>query len=133
PILEGGQIAYKEIRSAELIGLKSLMRPFRNLVLNIRVGATDMSSKFAVRRGIDHSIYDILMVRDSLSDILNFLSREDEGYVLSAPVWEYFLADKGMKFKETIDSSIHTSLLKRNLIVDEAIDGLLREVIIDRA
>ncbi|WP_439488428.1 HpcH/HpaI aldolase/citrate lyase family protein [Algoriphagus sp.] len=133
PILESSEIAYKESRAAELEGVMKLMKPYRELIVNVRVGATDISSKFAVRRGIDYSIYDILMVRDCLADILNYLSREGEEYVLSAPVWEYFLADKGMKFQETIDTNIHTSLLRRNLIVDEAIDGLLREVIIDKA
>ncbi|WP_372995821.1 HpcH/HpaI aldolase/citrate lyase family protein [Lutispora sp.] len=133
PILEGREIAFKETRVDELSKIKSLLKPYRELILNIRVGATDLSSSFGVRRGIDYSIYDILTVRDCLSDILNFLSREEDGYVVSAPVWEYFLADKGMKFKNTLESNIHSSLLKRNLIVNEAIDGLLREVILDKA
>lgn len=133
PILESREIAYKETRSHELIGIQNLLKPYRELILNIRVGATDISSQFGVRRGIDYSIYDILMVRDCLSDILNSLSREEDDYVLSAPVWEYFLADKRMKFEEVHDDDIHSSLLKRNLIVNAAIDGLLREVILDKA
>lgn len=133
PILESREIAFRETRAYELMGIKNLLRPYRDLILNIRVGATDFSSKFGVRRGIDYSIYDILMVRDCLSDILNFLSREDDHYVISAPVWEYFLADESMKFKETLESDIHSSLLRRNPIVNAAIDGLLREVILDKA
>ncbi|MBU5436654.1 HpcH/HpaI aldolase/citrate lyase family protein [Tissierella sp. MSJ-40] len=133
PILESHEIAFKETRICELTGIKKLLKNYREFILNIRVGATDMSSCFGVRRGIDYSIYDILTVRDCLSDILNLLSREDDEYVVSAPVWEYFLADKSMKFSETLEGHIHTSLLKRNLIINEAIDGLLREVIIDRA
>ena len=133
PILESGEIAYKETRSYELTGVKNLLKPYNDLILNIRVGATDFSSKFGVRRGMDYSIYDIVTIRDCLSDILNFLSREEEDYVISAPVWEYFLADKSMKFQDTLGSDIHTSLLRRNTIVNDAIDGLLREVILDKA
>ncbi|HPJ82005.1 MAG TPA: HpcH/HpaI aldolase/citrate lyase family protein, partial [Saccharofermentans sp.] len=133
PILESSEIAFEESRQYELSGIKSLLKPYRELVLNIRVGATDFSSIFGVRRGINYSIYDILTVRDILSDILNYLGRSDDDYVISAPVWEYFLADKDMKFKETLNGSIHSSLLKRNLIVNAAIDGLLREVILDKA
>lgn len=133
PILESREIAFKETRTYELTGIKNLLRPYTELILNIRVGATDLSSSFGVRRGIDYSIYDILTVRDCLSDILNFLSREEDDYVISAPVWEYFLAEKSMKFQDIQDNNIHSSLLKRNLIFNEAIDGLLREVIIDKA
>ncbi len=133
PILESREIAFKESRTYELTGIRSLLRPYRELILNIRVGATDFSSKFGVRRGMDYSIYDIMMVRDCLSDILNFLGREGDDYVISAPVWEYFLADESMKFKELPPTDIHGSLLKRNPIVNAAIDGLLREVILDKA
>lgn len=133
PILESSTIAFKETRSYELTSIKNILRPYRELILNVRVGATDFSSNFGVRRGIDYTIYDILTVRDCLSDILNFLSREDDDYVISAPVWEYFLTERNMECKESIESDIHSSLLRRNLIVNEAIDGLLREVILDKA
>jgi len=133
PILESREIAFKETRTYELTGIRNLLKPYRELILNIRVGATDFSSIFGVRRGIDYTIYDILMVRDCLSDILNLLTREGDDYVMSAPVWEYFLADKTMKFKDPLEGGIHSSLLKRSLIVNEAIDGLLREVILDKA
>lgn len=38
-----------------------------------------------------------------------------------------------MKFKPNLDFSLQSSLLRRKRLVNEAIDGLLREVIIDRA
>ncbi len=63
PILESSQIAFKESRTYELAGIKSLLKPYRDLILNIRVGATDFSSNFGVRRGINYSIYDILTVK----------------------------------------------------------------------
>lgn len=133
PILEGNEIAYLETRITELANLKNILEPYKDIVLNIRVGATDLSSLFGVRRGINYSIYDIFSVRDCLADILNFFSRAEDNYSVSAPVWEYFLANKEHNIENVINKDIHKSLLNRTPIIDEAIDGLLREVIIDKA
>jgi len=133
PILEGKSLAFKESRTNELLALQNIFNNYENLVLNIRVGATDFSSLFGVRRGINYSIYDILTVRDCLSDILNFFNRSDNNYTISAPVWEYFLADKKADIGHFMDEDLHISLMKRNPILNEAIDGLLREVILDKA
>ncbi|RZK38534.1 MAG: ATP/GTP-binding protein [Pedobacter sp.] len=133
PILEGVTIAYRETRTAELNLLKDIIEPYKSLILNIRVGGTDFSSIFGVRRGITSSIYDILTVRDCLADILNFFNRAGADYTVSAPVWEYFLAYKKDDIEHLMEEDIHHSLLKRNSIVNEAIDGLLREVLLDKA
>lgn len=133
PILESKEVILKESRQNELLSLQSLLQEYKNLILNIRVGATDLSSWFGVRRGINYTIYDILPVRDCMSDILNYLCRFGQDYVLSAPVWEYFLATKKMKFQDRLETNIHSSLIKRHTIVDEAVDGLLREIILDKA
>jgi citrate lyase beta subunit len=133
PLLEGKSIGYKETREKELCTIRDLLFPFKNSVINIRVGGTDLSSLFGVRRGINYSIYDILTVRDCLSDILNFFSRVEDEYVISGPVWEYFLAHSTDNIDNLLENNIHTSLLNRNPILNEALDGLLREVILDKA
>ncbi|MDY2820371.1 MAG: HpcH/HpaI aldolase/citrate lyase family protein [Hominisplanchenecus sp.] len=132
PIIEGREVAFKETRLESLLAVKKFLDENRELVLNVRVGGTDFSSAFGVRRGVDYSIYDIMTVSECLCDILNVFGRDNE-YVVSGPVWEYFLANKEMKFKANLDFSLQSSLLKRKRLVNEAIDGLLREVIIDRA
>lgn len=133
PILEGRELAFLETRFAELEKLKLVVDPYQKYILNIRVGGTDFSSLFGVRRDINTSIYDILTVRDCLSDILNFFNRAGEGYTVSAPVWEYFLAYTGEDIAHLLDESIHESLLKPNTIINPAVDGLLREVSQDAA
>ncbi len=133
PILEGKEIAFLETRNYELSNLKNILDPYKDLILNIRVGGTDFSSLFGVRRGINYSIYDIFTVRDCLADILNFFTRIEDEYSVSAPVWEYFLANKEHNINNVINRDIHKSLINRTPIIDEAIDGLLREVIIDKA
>ena len=133
PLLEGKDIAYKETREKELLAVKQLLNPFQDLILNIRIGGTDLSSLFAVRRGINYSIYDILTVKDSLTDILNYFGRAQDDYVVSGPVWEYFLADANDSLDHIMEKNIHLSLLNRHEIINEAVDGLLREVILDKA
>ncbi|MDX9694758.1 MAG: HpcH/HpaI aldolase/citrate lyase family protein [Bacteroidales bacterium] len=133
PILEGKAIAFQETRINELLSLKEILKPYHKYILNIRVGGTDFSALFGVRRGINYSIYDILTVRDCLSDILNFFNRTEDDFLVSAPVWEYFLAHKMDDLNKLIKDDIHRSLMIRNPILNEAIDGLLREVILDKA
>ena len=128
PILEGESIANVETRVSELKKLKLIIDPFKDIILNIRVGGTDFSSLFGVRRGVNTSIYDILPVRDIISDILNFFCRISDEYTVSAPVWEYFLAYSDDNIDKYIGNSVNRSLISNEVIVNQAIDGLLREV-----
>ncbi len=132
PILEGEEIAFKESRTQELLLLRNILEPYKRLILNIRVGGTDMSSLFGVRRGITSTVYDIMPVRDALSDVLNFFNRYND-YCVSAAVWEYFRAYNDDDIDELIRRNFHNALIKGQDIVNPAIDGLLKEVLIDRA
>ena len=131
PILESREMAYLETRIPELMGVKEILDRYRELVLNVRVGGTDWSSVFGVRRGINYTIYDILPVADCLKDVLNVFARHND-YSVSGPVWEYFRARKNMKFEE-IPQTINSSLFKQQTMVNDAVDGLLRELLLDRA
>ena len=63
--------------------------------------------------------------------MLNVFARDND-YSVSGPVWEYFRANKDMKFTE-IPKSINQSLFKRDILINDAVDGLLRELLLDRA
>ena len=132
PILEGLEVAFNELRGQELLLLRNILEPYKNLILNIRVGGTDMSSLFGVRRGINSTVYDIMPVRDALSDVLNFFNRYND-YCVSAAVWEYFRAYKDDDINDVIKRNFHNALIKGQEIVNPAIDGLMKEVLIDRA
>lgn len=132
PILEGEECAFRETRNQELLLLRNILEPYKKLILNIRVGGTDMSSLFGVRRGINSTVYDIMPVRDALSDIVNFFNRFND-YCISAAVWEYFRAYKEDDIDEIIKRNFHSALIKGQNIVNPAVDGLLKEVMIDRA
>lgn len=133
PILESEEIIYKESRINELIAIQSMLYSYREYILNVRVGATDFSSKFGVRRGVNYNVYDINVIVDCLSDILNFFNREGQDYVVSAPVWEYFSHDDFHDTYINESFNIHKFLLRRKSIVNDSIDGLLREVALDKA
>lgn len=132
PILEGSEVAFNELRGQELLLLRNILEPYKKLILNIRVGGTDMSSLFGVRRGINSTVYDIMPVRDALSDVLNFFNRYND-YCVSAAVWEYFRAYKDDDINDVIKRNFHNALIKGQPIVNPAIDGLMKEVLIDRA
>ncbi|MBQ6307809.1 MAG: HpcH/HpaI aldolase/citrate lyase family protein [Bacteroidales bacterium] len=132
PILEGPEVAFHELRGQELLLLRNILEPYKKLILNIRVGGTDMSSLFGVRRGINSTVYDIMPVRDALSDVLNFFNRYND-YCVSAAVWEYFRAYKDDDINDVIKRNFHNALIKGQDIVNPAIDGLMKEVLIDRA
>ncbi len=132
PIIEDPEVAFKETRLSELIGIKTILNQYYDLVLQVRVGATDFSSCFGVRRGVDYSIYNIATVNECLSDIMNIFGRNND-YIVSGPVWEYFRVSKSMMFKDLQDYGFEDYLLRRQLIVNAEVDGLLREVILDKA
>ena len=132
PILEGPEVAFRELRNKELLLLRNILEPYKHLILNIRVGGTDMSSLFGVRRGINSTVYDIMPVRDALADILKFFNRYCD-YCVSAAVWEYFRAYKDDDIDDVIKRNFHNALVKGQDIVNPAIDGLLKEVMLDRA
>ena len=97
PILESESIIYKETRFQELMNLTEIINAYSDIILNIRVGGTDFSSKFGLRRSIESNIYNVRVVSDCLIDIINAFLREGQSYVISAPVWEYFSNDINSK------------------------------------
>lgn len=137
PILESEDIIYAETRRATLKELKNILGNVKNSVLNIRMGATDFCSYFGIRRGKDYTVYEIQVVRDCISDILNFFSRRDQNYTVSGSVWEYFeYNDRFLKpqlrvtpFSESL-GEIGIDL--REKILEYNLDGLIREILKDK-
>lgn len=133
PIIEDARVAFKETRLLELMAIKNICDCHKNLILNVRVGGTDFSSCFGVRRGINYTIYDIMTVSNCLMDILNVFTRNND-YTVSGPVWEYFKVNKSMKsLAELPKVDLQQTLLKRKAIVNDAVDGLMRELVLDQA
>jgi citrate lyase beta subunit len=136
PVLESLEIAYAESRTATLLGIRDLLATHREHVLALRIGATDLSAAYGLRRRRELTAYDIRVVADAIADIVNVFGRVDgSGYVVTGPVWEYFHnAERLFKpqlrqtpFDEHEERALRADLLARDL------DGLIREVVLDRA
>ncbi|MGG6477571.1 HpcH/HpaI aldolase/citrate lyase family protein [Paenibacillus sp. NRS-1775] len=137
PILESSNIIYRETRWNELLSIKEILDEYEEYVLNVRIGATDFSSLFGLRRSPDITIYEIAVIRDCIADIINLFGRVDSDYVISGPVWEYF-SHRERVFKPQLRVSPFEDAFGkqgRNLRMDfisDAVDGLIREVMMDK-
>ena len=137
PILETTDTMYLETRVDELQKLKAITDKYKDIVLNIRLGGTDFSSLYSLRRGIEFTIYDIITIRDCISDILNIFGRASENYTVSGVVWEYFSNNNRMlkpQLRETpFRKDGEQGLAKREIIISREVDGLIKEVLLDKA
>jgi len=138
PILEAAIVIQKETRMEELMNIKHLLDRYKENILNVRIGATDFCGLYGIRRSADTTVYDIAVLRDCISDIINVFQRFDCPYVISGPVWEYFSAKKRMlkpqlrqtPFRERYGDE---GLKWRAQLIDENTDGFIREVLMDIA
>jgi len=106
PIIETDEIIFKETRFHALEQIQKILMRYQNFVLNIRVGGTDFSSLYGLRRNVDSTIYDIKVVADCLTDIVNFFLRQSCGYVVSGPVWEFYNWEEKSKEIEGLEKEL---------------------------
>jgi citrate lyase beta subunit len=136
PVLESPEVIHLETRRETLLGVRELLDAHRELVLAIRVGATDLAAAYGVRRGRDLTVYDVRLVSEALLDIVNVLGRADgTGHVISGPVWEYF-PSRDRLFKPQLRESPfqeHDARRLRQELITRELDGLIREVVLDKA
>ncbi|KML42441.1 HpcH/HpaI aldolase/citrate lyase family protein [Cytobacillus firmus] len=136
PILETKEIIQKETRLEELIGIKKVLDQYFELILNVRIGATDFSGLYGIRRNSDTTVYDIAVIRDCISDIINIFLRADQPYVISGPVWEYFSSKERLlkpQIRQTpfMERLGQDGLKMRTDLIDRHMDGLIREIAMD--
>ncbi|MCJ0978888.1 HpcH/HpaI aldolase/citrate lyase family protein [Rhodococcus sp. ARC_M12] len=136
PVLESPEVVHRETRDSELVAIRELLGRYREIVLAVRIGATDMCGTFGIRRDRDLTIYDVRVVADVISAIVNHLGRYDgSGFVISGPVWEYF-ADHERMFRPLLRQTPFVdqeAVRFRQQLVSSDLDALLREVALDRA
>lgn len=136
PILETKKVIEKETRLDELLSIKTLVDQYEEYILNIRIGATDFCGLYGIRRNSDTTVYDIAVIRDCISDIINVFLRSDHPYVISGPVWEYFSSKERMlkpqlrqtPFRERFGQD---GIDLRSKLIDKHMDGLIREILMD--
>ncbi len=135
PVLESPDLLYRESRGATLEGIYRAVDKYRDKVLALRLGVTDFCSSYGLRRAPDMTAYDVQIVASVIADVVNVLGRADgTGFTVTGPVWEYFRVQERM-FKPQLRRSPFTPEAEelRNALIEHDMDGLLREIALDRA
>ncbi|MER8047372.1 HpcH/HpaI aldolase/citrate lyase family protein [Streptomyces sp. NPDC094032] len=136
PVLESPELLHLETRAETLAGIASITGEYRDRVLALRLGVTDFCSNYGLRRSPDMTAYDVKLVANVIADVVNVLGRSDgTGFTITGPVWEYFRPGERMfkpqlrrsPFLEGRAEDLRTALIEHDL------DGLLREIELDRA
>ncbi|MFD4226700.1 HpcH/HpaI aldolase/citrate lyase family protein [Streptomyces sp. NPDC058545] len=136
PVLESPELLHLESRGETLAGIARTVDRYRDRVLALRLGVTDFCSAYGLRRAPDMTAYDVQLVAAVIADVVNVLGRADgTGFTITGPVWEYFRLQERMfkpqlrrsPFLEGRAEELRTELIEHDL------DGLLREIELDRA
>ncbi|MFL0023288.1 HpcH/HpaI aldolase/citrate lyase family protein [Streptomyces sp. NBUL23] len=136
PVLESPELLHLETRGEILRGIARSVEKHRDRVLALRLGVTDFCSAYGLRRAPDMTAYDVHIVASVIADVVNVLGRADgTGFTITGPVWEYFRRQERMfkpqlrrsPFLEGRAEELRTALIEHDL------DGLLREIELDRA
>lgn len=136
PVIESGAVLYAETRVDELTRLRALLHRDRARILAVRLGATDLCALYGLRRSPELTIYDVKVVSNLIADVVNVLGRADgTGFTVTGPVWEYYASAERI-FKPQLRQApfdVNDERELRSRLVSRAIDGLIREVEMDKA
>lgn len=136
PIIESRSVLHLESRADALESIRQVLAAHREKILAVRIGGTDMCGALGIRRDPDLTIYDVHPVAEVIGSIVNVLGRADgTGFTITGPVWEYYNTHDRMfrpllrhtPFEEIDAVRFRSHLVSRDL------DGLLRELVLDRA
>ncbi|MET9362547.1 HpcH/HpaI aldolase/citrate lyase family protein [Streptomyces sp. NPDC006632] len=136
PVLESPELLHLESRAETLAGIARTVEKYRERVLALRLGVTDFCAAYGLRRSPDMTAYDVQIVAGVIADVVNVLGRADgSGFTITGPVWEYFRLQERM-FKPQLRRSPFLEGRAENLrtaLIEHDLDGLLREIELDRA
>ncbi|MGW4894404.1 HpcH/HpaI aldolase/citrate lyase family protein [Kitasatospora sp. NPDC004240] len=138
PVLESPELAHLETRRDQLFGVARLLDKYRERILAVRLGVTDLCSAYGLRRSPDLTAYDVALVAAVIGDVVNVLGRADgTGHTITGPVWEYFPVQERM-FKPQLRRTPFAEAepsgeAVRQRIIEHDLDGLIREIELDRA
>ncbi|MGV9647150.1 HpcH/HpaI aldolase/citrate lyase family protein [Streptomyces sp. NPDC003554] len=136
PVLESPSLLYLETRRETLEGIFRTVDKYRDRVLALRLGVTDFCSSYGLRRAPDMTAYDVQIVASVIADVVNVLGRADgTGFTVTGPVWEYFRAQERMFKPQLRRSPFMEGEVEelRETLIEHDLDGLLREISLDRA
>ncbi|RFA07969.1 hypothetical protein B7R54_01115 [Subtercola boreus] len=135
PILESPTMVHTETRTAALSAIVDVLHAHRDDILAVRIGATDLSSVFGLRRSRELTVYDVKVVAAVIADIVNVLGRPSDNFVITGPVWEHFDTSERIlrpQLRLTPFMEANESELRQRLMLG-GLDGLIKEISLDQA
>ncbi|WP_062206376.1 HpcH/HpaI aldolase/citrate lyase family protein [Streptomyces sp. NBRC 109706] len=135
PVLESPELLHLESRQEGLRAVADLVEKHRERIPAVRLGVTDFCAAYGLRRTPDATAYDVGLVASVIADVVNVLGRADgSGFTVTGPVWEYFRRQERM-FKPQLRYTPFSGRAEklRARLIEHDIDGLLREIELDRA
>jgi citrate lyase beta subunit len=134
PILESPSMIHSETRTSALASIREILHENRNDVLAARIGATDLSSAFGLRRSRDLTVYDVQVVASVISDIVNVLGRSDDNFVITGTVWEHYETERILRPQLRLTPFVEANERElRHRLLLGGLDGLIREISLDQA
>ena len=134
PILESPNMIHSETRTAALSSIREILHDNRDDVLAARIGATDLSSAFGLRRSRDLTVYDVQVVASVISDIVNVLGRSDDNFVITGTVWEHYETERILRPQLRLTPFVEANERElRHRLMLGGLDGLIREISLDQA
>ncbi|GEK35131.1 HpcH/HpaI aldolase/citrate lyase family protein [Kurthia sibirica] len=123
PILESTVIMYKESRLESLMKINDILKNYKSMILMLRIGATDFSGLYGIRRKSSTTVHEIALLNDVIADILNMFQRKENHYVIAGPVYEYFNTMPAMDtFIREIQQNIENGIVGKTVIHPSHID-----------
>ncbi|OIV38503.1 ATP/GTP-binding protein [Mangrovactinospora gilvigrisea] len=136
PVLESPELAHLETRREELSGIADAVEKHRERVPALRLGVADLCAAYGLRRSPDLTAYDLQVVAGVIGDVVNVFGRlgadGDPRFVITGPVWEYFPLGERVLKPQLRASPFGARDRLRSELLAEALDGLIREVELDR-
>lgn len=87
PILEHRDMLDLRTRVNFLYDVREKLQPVSSIVASVRVGGTDLSHCYHLRRNQDTTIHEIPVISTLFADIMTVFG---EDYLVSGAVWEYY-------------------------------------------
>ncbi|GAB3120275.1 HpcH/HpaI aldolase/citrate lyase family protein [Streptomyces calidiresistens] len=136
PVLESPEFLHLETRARSLTDTARLLDKHRERIPAVRLGVTDFCAAYGLRRNPEMTAYDVKIVASVISDVVNVFGRSDgTGYTITGPVWEYFRPRERL-FRPQLRTSPFSGRGEEELrthLIERDMDGLLREIGLDRA
>ncbi|MBK6872296.1 MAG: HpcH/HpaI aldolase/citrate lyase family protein [Kineosporiaceae bacterium] len=137
PIVETREFVQAHVRHQAISGLRQALDRHSERILCVRFGSTDLAGLHGVRRTPDVNAHEVHFLSATIGDLVSMLGGEG-GYCVSGGVWEHLVRHTRVlrpQLRQTpfVEGEHLTRISSRQSLIGANLDGLIREVLLDRA